>query len=154
MAQVFKNPIEQANEIISPFNTRKVSHDLPLNKEFKNRRLIKISPNDYYKLVSDQWKIPVDEIIDDRMKNYNKLSIDDMRKMMREGVKFDTPYIKLKDSGVGDANFQEGLHRMLAAGLEFGMDTKFPVYLGYQTNPWIDIDRIPMDEFLKVYKNK
>ena len=40
---------------------------------------------------------------------------------------------------------------MLAAGQEYGMDRKFPVYIGYENDSWDDLDTMSMDDFIKHY---
>lgn len=157
--QVFKSPINQSESIENnPFNQWSVSQD-PKKKSPSaffggSKRLVNMSPNDYFKLVASQGHISVDDLIKDRLNNANEMSIEEMRQKMRNGVKFDTPWIRLSDRGEkGDTSpyFQEGLHRMLAAGQEYGMDTKFPIYLAYQNDQWNEIDTLPMDDFIKHY---
>ena len=151
-----KSPLELSNEFVNPFNTRRISHisgRTPKSMLGDNRRLINLSANDYYKLVANQWNTTPEEVMKSRQTHTNEMSIEDMRKHLQSGKKFDTPYIKLLDDGSGIAlDFQEGLHRMLAAGQEYGMDTKFPVWLGYETDPWNEIDTMSMDDFLKHYE--
>lgn len=113
-----------------------------------------MSPNDYYKFVSHQIGSTPDRLINDRLNRKNDISVEDMRKMMREGTKFDTPWLRLSErgeKGMTSPWWQEGLHRMLAAGQEYGMDTKFPVYLGYEDDPWNELDSMSMDDFIKHY---
>jgi len=113
-----------------------------------------MSPNDYYKFVSHQIKTTPEKLMEHRNKIKNQLSVDEMRTMMRNGVKFDTPWLRVDDSGEPGTTspyWQEGLHRMLAAGQEYGMDTKFPIYLGYENDPWGEMDTMSMDDFIKHY---
>lgn len=149
-----KSPLE----LISPFNQWSVSQEKGRNTPSAffggSKRLVNLSPNDYYKLVASQTNTTPEKLIASRTKNTNEISTDDIQKKMREGVKFDTPWIRLNDAGEKgstDVYFQEGLHRMLAAGREYGMDTKFPIYLAYENDPWNDIDKIPIDDFIKHY---
>lgn len=122
---------------------------------FDNYRLTEMSPNDYFRFCSHfNGNDEPQELIKNRLENTNELSVANMRKMMREGKQFDTPWIRLMDSGEQGTvrpYWQEGLHRMLAAGQEYGMDTKFPVYLGYEDDPWDNFEKMPMEEFLKHY---
>ena len=155
----FKSPIEQSNALLedrSPFDTSRISRrrDQTPDSIFENHRLIQMSPNDYYKFVSHQIGSTPDRLINDRLNRKNDISVEDMRKMMREGTKFDTPWLRLNErgeKGMTSPWWQEGLHRMLAAGQEYGMDTKFPVYIGYEDDPWNELDSMPMDDFIKHY---
>lgn len=155
----YKSPLEQSNALINdknPFNPNSISHDRHVtpNDLFDNHRLTKMSPNDYYKFVSHQIGQNPEDLIKHRMNHPNEISIDDMRKMMREGTKFDTAWLRLSDDGEPGTTspyWQEGLHRMLAAGQEYGMDTKFPVYIGYENDSWDDLDTMSMDDFIKHY---
>ncbi len=159
--EAFKTPIEQSNAMlepkVQPFNTKSISQkkwQTPENM-FENHRIVQMSPNDYYKFAAHfgHYKTP-EALMRQRERVANEMSVADMRKAMREGRQFDTPWLKLDDAGdIGyhNAYWQEGLHRMLAAGQEYGMDTKFPVYLGYETDPWDEIEKMPMDKFIEHY---
>lgn len=155
----FKSSLEQSNALLtdrSPFDTNRISRrrDQTPDSIFENHRLIQMSPNDYYKFVSHQIGSTPDRLINDRLNRKNDISVEDMRKMMREGTKFDTPWLRLNErgeKGMTSPWWQEGLHRMLAAGQEYGMDTKFPVYIGYEDDPWNEIESMPMDDFIKHY---
>lgn len=159
MAQVFKNPNSQAESIINnPFNIHSVSQQ----KGKKNpsaffgfsHRLVNMSPNDYFKFVASQSNTTPEKLMENRQNVANEMTVDDMRSKMREGVKFDTPWLRLLDSGekgTVSPYWQEGLHRMLAAGQEYGMDTKFPTYIAYENDPWNEIDTLSMDDFIKHY---
>lgn len=162
--QLFHNPDQLINELNNnPFDINSVSQEKGKKTPSaffdidEGRRLVNMSPNDYFKFVSHQIQTTPDKLIANRQKNTNEISVDDMRKKMREGVKFDTPWLRLMDSGEpGTVNpyWQEGLHRMLAAGQEYGMDTKFPTYIAYENDPWNEIDTLSMDDFIKHYDNK
>lgn len=162
--ETYKSPLEQSNGMqdINPFNKWKVSDERGSvtpssffkrsNGEFK--RLVNMSPNDYYKFVSHQIGTTPEKLMEQRSKTPNQLSIEQMRDMMRRGVKFDTPWLRLDDvgePGTTSPYWQEGLHRMLAAGQEYGMDTKFPIYIAYENDPWDNIEKMNMDDFLKHY---
>lgn len=157
--ETFKTGLEQSNALLSdknPFNVNSISYDRHVTPKdlFDNHRLTQMSPNDYYKFVSHQIGQSPENLIKHRINHPNHISVDDMRKMMREGTKFDTPWLNLTQDGEpGDTRpyWQEGLHRMLAAGQEYGMDTKFPVYIGYEDDPWNELDNMPMDDFIKHY---
>lgn len=157
-----KNPLELANEIISPFNKYKISQEKGRESPSsffgnQSKRMINMSPNDYFKFVSHQIGSTPDKLMKQREKNPNELTVDDIRSKMRNGTKFDTPWLKLMDKGnKGEVRpyWQEGLHRMLAAGQEYGMDTKFPIYLAYDNDPWNEIDSMSMDDFINYYDEK
>ncbi len=154
--QVFKSPKEQSTYLSTPFDTRRISQkkgETP-HSLFESYRLTKMSPNDYYKMVGHLANVDPQKLMAQREKETNEISVADIRNKMKNGVKFDTPWIRLNDSGekgTTDVYFQEGLHRMLAAGQEYGMDTKFPVYLAYENDPWEDMDIMSMDDFVNFY---
>lgn len=161
--QQFKTPIQQAESIVNnPFNIYSVSQEKGKKTPSaffgnESKRLVKMSPNDYFKFVSHQIGTTPEKLIAQRQRVSNEMSVDDIRKKMREGVQFDTPWLRLMDAGEpGTVNpyWQEGLHRMLAAGQEYGMDTKFPTYIAYENDPWSEIDTLSMDDFIKNYDNK
>lgn len=160
--ETYKSPIEQSEGMqeINPFNKWKISDERgsvsPSHffKDGESKRMVSMSPNDYYKFVSHQIGSTPEKLMEQRGRVKNQLSVDEMRKLMRGGTKFDTPWLRLSDSGEPGTTspyWQEGLHRMLAAGQEYGMDTKFPIYIGYENDPWSDIDKMPMDDFIKHY---
>ena len=160
--QAFHNPIQAADSLSNPFDINSVSQKKGMKNpsaffEFdEGKRLVNMSPNDYFKLVASQSGTTPEKLMNHRQTIPNELSIDDIRKKMREGVRFDTPWIRLMDSGEKGTvrpYWQEGLHRMLAAGQEYGMDTKFPVYLAYENDPWNEIDTLSMDDFINHYDN-
>lgn len=157
----YKTPLEQA-ESINPFNKLKISDERgsvsPSSffslENGESKRLVNMSPNDYYKFVSHQIGTTPEKLMEHRTKHANLISTDEIQKKMREGTKFDTPWLRLTDRGqVGTTPvyWQEGLHRMLAAGREYGMDTKFPIYIGYENDPWNELDSMSMDDFIKHY---
>lgn len=155
----YKTPLEQSSALLedkSPFNTASISQDKHKTPRdmFESYRLTQMSPNDYYKLVSHIAGYKPEDLMKNRQNHPNELSTEEIRKMMREGTKFDTPWLKLSDRGepgMTSPYWQEGLHRMLAAGQEYGMDKKFPVYLGYETDPWNQLDEMSIDDFAKHY---
>ena len=158
--QTYKTPLEQSESMPNPFNKWKVSTEREsvspssFFKDGESKRIVHMSPNDYYKFVSHQIKTTPEKLMEHRNKIKNQLSVDEMRTMMRNGVKFDTPWLRVDDSGEPGTTspyWQEGLHRMLAAGQEYGMDTKFPIYLGYENDPWGEMDTMSMDDFIKHY---
>ena len=155
-----KNPLELASEFTNPFNKSKISTEkesVSPSSFFKDgefKRLVNMSPNDYFKFVAHQIGTTPEKLMEQRAKTPNLLSVDEIQQKMKEGVKFDTPWLRVTDRGEKGTTlpyWQEGLHRMLAAGREYGMDTKFPIYLGYENDPWIEMDEMPMDEFLNYY---
>lgn len=163
---IYKTGLQQSNglldDIKSPFNKWKISTEnesVSPSSFFKmsngeSKRLVNMSPNDYFKFVSHQIGSTPEKLMEQRSRVKNQLSVDEIRKMMREGTKFDTPWLRVDDSGEPGTTspyWQEGLHRMLAAGQEYGMDTKFPIYLGYENDPWTEIDSMSMDDFIKHY---
>ena len=163
MAQVFKSPNAQAESIVNnPFDIYSLSQEKGKKTPSaffgnESKRLVNMSPNDYFKFVSHQVGTTPERLMEQRQRVSNELSVDEIRKKMREGVKFDTPWLRLMDRGEpGDVNpyWQEGLHRMLAAGQEYGMDTKFPTYIAYENDPWNEIDTLSMDDFIKHYDDK
>ena len=159
--QQFKTPNPIIDDLSTPFDVKKIYKQERPNDFFKTHvqygmgnRLVHMSPNDYYKLVASQSNTTPEKLMEHRQKYENEMSIDDMRKKMRSGVKFDTPWIALTDrgeKGTVTPYWQEGLHRMLAAGQEYGMDTKMPVYLGYENDRWEELDKMSMDDFIKYY---
>ena len=157
--QVSKNINGVVNNLTNnPFNIYSVSQEKskksPTAFFGSSKRLVNMSPNDYFKLVASQSGTTPEKLMEHRQRIPNELSIDDIRKKMREGVQFDTPWVRLMDSGEKGTvrpYWQEGLHRMLAAGQEYGMDTKFPIYLAYDNDQWDEIDTLPMDDFIKYY---
>lgn len=151
-----KNPLDLYDEINSPFDTKIISRNKDETPEtrFNNHRLTRMSPNDYYKFVASQINTTPEKLMAHRQNKPNEMSVDDMRAKMRSGTKFDTPWLVLTDYGSKGSipiYFQEGLHRMLAAGQEYGMDAKQPVYIGYDTDKWNQLDTMPMDDFIKHY---
>ena len=160
--QVFKSPSAQAESIVNnPFNRWSVSQKegkkTPSAFFGESKRLVNMSPNDYFKLVASQSGTTPEKLMENRQRVPNELSVDDIRQKMREGDLFDTPWIRLMDAGEKGTvrpYWQEGLHRMLAAGQEYGMDTKFPIYLAYDNDPWNEIDTLSMDDFIKHYDTK
>lgn len=164
--ETYKSPLEQSNALVddsySPFNKWKISTEnasVTPSSFFKlsngeSKRLVNMSPNDYFKFVSHQIGTTPEKLMEHRSRVANQMSVDEMRKKMREGVKFDTPWLRVLDSGEPRSTvpyWQEGLHRMLAAGQEYGMDKKFPIYLGYENDPWVELDSMSMDDFIKHY---
>lgn len=152
----FKSADQQADFLATPFDTRRISQkkDQTPRTMFESYRLTQMSPNDYYKMVSHLANVDPQKLMEQREKETNEISVADIRNKMKNGVKFDTPWIRLNDrgeKGSTDVYFQEGLHRMLAAGQEYGMDTKFPVYLAYENDPWEDMDIMSMDDFVNFY---
>ena len=160
--ETYKTGIEQSERMTdnNPFDKWKISDErvsISTSSFFKDgelKRMVNMSANDYYKFVSHQIGSTPEKLMEQRARVPNQLSVDEMRKLMRGGTKFDTPWLRLTDSGEPGTTtpyWQEGLHRMLAAGQEYGMDTKFPIYIGYENDRWDNIDKIPMDDFLKEY---
>lgn len=160
----FKTPLQQSNAMldrkVEPFNTKSISQkkwETP-DEMFDNHRIVQMSPNDYFKFAAHfgHYKTP-EALMKNRAEKPNEISVDDIQKMMREGKQFDTPWLRLGDrgeKGYYSTYWQEGLHRMLAAGREYGMDTKFPVYIGYEDDPWNELETMPMDQFIDFYENK
>lgn len=160
MMETYKTPLEQSKSMPNPFNKWKVSTEREsvspssFFKDGESKRIVQMSPNDYFKFVSHQIGTTPEKLMEQRARVPNQMSVDDMQKKMREGVLFDTPWLRVSDSGEPGSTspyWQEGLHRMLAAGREYGMDTKFPIYLGYENDPWGQMDTMNMDDFLKHY---
>lgn len=153
-------PLELAKQLNkSPFNKHRVSQEKGRETPssfFGNgsKRLVNMSPNDYFKFVSHMANTTPEKLMKQRQNHPNEMSVDDMRSLMKKGTKFDTPWLRVDDSGEPRSvspYWQEGLHRMLAAGQEYGMDTKFPIYLAYENDPWNEIDTMSMDDFIKHY---
>lgn len=160
--QRFSSPLQASESLIkNPFNIYSISQEKGKKTPSaffgnESKRLVNMSPNDYFKFVSHQVGTTPEKLIAQRQKTPNELSVDDIRKKMREGVQFDTPWLRLMDRGEPGTvrpYWQEGLHRMLAAGQEYGMDTKFPTYIAYENDPWNEIDTLSMDDFIKHYDN-
>lgn len=121
----------------------------------KNYRLVQMTPNEYFKLVANELKVSPDELIKNREKNADKMSIEEMQKKMSKGEKFDTPWLRLNDYGdYHKPYFQEGLHRMLSAGKLYGMDTKQPVYLATESEDYNDLSDKDIDTFIKDMNKK
>ena len=158
----YKNPLEQSEDFTSPFNKWKVSTEsesMSPSAFFKDesKRLVNMSPNDYFKFVSHQIGTTPEKLMEQRSRVANQLSVDDIQKKMHEGVKFDTPWLRVLDRGEKGTvvpYWQEGLHRMLAAGREYGMDRKFPIYLGFENDPWNELDSMTMNDFINYYDSK
>lgn len=156
----YKSPLQQANAILPPsekpndyaFDTSRITKKgrYEWGPEFENKRLVRLSADDYYKLVANEvghsWK----DLQDQRRAVPNQISVDDMANLMRKGEKFPTPWIHLNDKLGMIPHFQEGLHRMLAAKDVYGDKAKFPVYLGYEKGTeWNDIEDGDIDSFIK-----
>lgn len=153
-------PLELAKQLNkNPFNENRVSHEKGREYPFsffanESKRLVNMSPNDYFKFVSHMANTTPEKLIEHRQNHPNEMSVDDMRSLMKKGTKFDTPWLRVDDYGEPRSvspYWQEGLHRMLAAGQEYGMDTKFPIYLAYENDPWEELDTMSMDDFIKHY---
>lgn len=159
----YKSPLDLGEKLQkNPFNQYKVSsYDKSLNPSSyfsgENKRIVNMSPNDYFKFVSHQMGVTPERLIEHRKNHVDKMSVGDIQRKMREGVLFDTPWLRVTDSGEPRTTrpyWQEGLHRMLAAGNLYGMNTKFPIYLAYEDDPWNELDTMSMDEFINHYDNK
>lgn len=94
-------------------------------KKNKNRigKIEMMSPAQYYRECADKiFGTTVTSLIKSRGDDEVTAKY---QQMMRDGVKFHMCVIDYADKG------QEGLHRIYAAGEEFGWDTKFPVLCIY-----------------------
>ena len=122
--ETYKTPLEQSTALANnynPFNKARVSNEkgsVSPSSFFKDgelKRLVNMSPNDYFKFVSHQIGTTPEKLMEQRSRVANQLSVDDMQKKMRAGEKFDTPWLRVDDSGEPGTTspyWQEGLHRM------------------------------------------
>ena len=86
---------------------------------YKNVQIVEMTPDEYMHAISKYiFKTPIEQSYDGML---NKDSIDEYAEMMKNGTKFDMPYIDLKTKG------QEGRHRALAAK-KLGIE-KIPVLI-------------------------
>lgn len=105
------------------------SKDLKYMQENKNRtgEIVMMSPSEYIDECAD--KIFSDRVTSEELKEQRYASkdenngslIDSYTKAMKSGDKFPLCYLNYAD------NQQEGLHRMMAAGILYGWDRNFPV---------------------------
>jgi len=137
-------PSQQTNDY--SFDTSKVSRN-PYYKtmhdifEDDNNRLVRMTGDEYFKLVGNEINAKWQDLQKQRRENANQLSVDEMAKLMRKGTKFPTPWIHLNDKLGTVPHFQEGLHRMLAAKDVYGDKARFPVYLAYNDEEhWDDLE--------------
>lgn len=113
----------------------------PPSKRWDGHRIVRMTGDDYYKLVANEINHKWQDLEDQRRRVPNELSVDEMAEKMRKGEKFPTPWIHLNDKLGTIPHFQEGLHRMLAAKDVYGDKARFPVYLGYnKEESWDDLD--------------
>ena len=162
----YKNPLDLANKIAPTifkgpdnyaFDTGKLTKKgrYEWGPEFENKRLIRLTADDYYKLVANEVNLKWQDLQDQRRAVPNQLSVDEMANLMRKGEKFPTPWLHLNDKLGMIPHFQEGLHRMLAAKDVYGDKAKFPVYLGYEKgSEWNDIEDGDIDTFIKNMNEK
>jgi len=157
MPQAFKNPIEQAQNILQrpddyAFDTSRTTKKgtYEWGPDFDNKRLVRMTADDYYKLVANEVGLKWQDLQDQRRVVPNQMSVEDMAKKMRAGEKFPTPWLHLNNELGMIPHFQEGLHRMLAAKDVYGDKAKFPVWLGYEKgDEWLDIENGDIDTFIK-----
>lgn len=155
-----KSPLELYDDINSPFDikiiSRKDSKDTPENR-FEKSRLIHLTTDDYFKLVANELNAKWQDLKDQRRRVANEISVKDIAKKMRAGQKFPTPWIHMSDKLGNTPHFQEGLHRMLAAGDVYGDKAKFPVYLGYwedSKEDFKDIENDDMDSYIQALNER
>lgn len=167
MATVYKSPIDLVNDKYKSqlpndyaFDTTRLTkskNPAPgwrISDKFDNSRLVRMTADDYYKLVANDINADWQKLQAQRRATPNELSVDEMANLMRKGEKFPTPWIHL-NNGLGMLpHFQEGLHRMLAAKDVYGDKAKFPVLLGYEKGTSYDdledaIDKGTIDEWIQ-----
>lgn len=160
----YKSPLEQANALIGndkpndyAFDTRIISRQplvTPLKDRWDGYRLVRMTGDDYYKLVANEINHKWQDLEKQRRETPNELSVDEMAEKMRKGEKFPTPWVHLNDKLGTIPHFQEGLHRMLAAKDVYGDKARFPVYLGYnKEESWDDLedalDKNTLDDWIQ-----
>lgn len=99
-------------------------------KRHKNRkgRILQMSPTEYYETCAyDVFDTTVDRLKKQRVADGE--SIQSLQRILDDGGQFWLPYINLADKN------QEGLHRMMVLGDNFGWDTKFPVLIVQSADP-------------------
>lgn len=150
---IYKSPLEQSNTILNEtgyqkpndyaFDTSRITKKgtREWGPEFDNRRLVRMTADDYYKLAANEVGLKWQDLQDQRRSVPNQISVADMADLMRKGEKFPTPWIHLNNRLGMIPHFQEGLHRMLAAKDVYGDKARFPVYLGFEKDaPYNDIE--------------
>lgn len=155
--ELLNNEIEKPNDYA--FDTTKVSRNPYYQKisdifEDNNNRLVRMTGDDYFKLVANELNTKWQDLQSQRRKTPNELSVSEMSDLMKKGQKFPTPWIHLNDKLGTVPHFQEGLHRMLAAKDVYGDKAKFPVYLAYnKEESWDDlqdaIDNGSIDDWIQ-----
>lgn len=164
--EAYKSPIELANNIAPStykgpdnyaFDTGRLTKKgrYEWGPDFQNKRLVRLSADDYYKLVANEVGLKWQDLQDQRRAVPNQISVEEMAKLMKQGEKFPTPWLHLNNKLGMIPHFQEGLHRMLAAKDVYGDKAKFPVWLGYEKGEeWRDIENGDIDSFIKNMNEK
>lgn len=99
-----------------------------------DKRVVNMTPKQYIKMVSNELGVDSDYLINQRKEHTDKTSVEDLRDLMKKGEKIDMPWIIQTETEGHNPYFQEGLHRMIATGEEYGYDQEVPVTLGYDSN--------------------
>lgn len=91
-----------------------------------------MSPNEYYEMCATQVfdNTSIEHLVKQRAADNE--SIDSLQDILDKGGQFWLPYINLADKN------QEGLHRMMVLGDNYGWDTKFPVLVVESADPRVD----------------
>ena len=95
------------------------------NKKNIEMEIVQMSPKEYWRICArDVFKKPVEKLLY-QWRTLDKETIDHLTQViLKYKKKFPITYI---DYAQHDGPKQEGLHRMIVAGDQFGWDTKFPV---------------------------
>lgn len=135
LENVFGNSAVNENKTGVPYYDNFLNEkDSEYMRKNKNRigHIEDMSPNEYYRMCATQVfdNTSVDRLKRQRVADYE--SIDSLQDILDKGGQFWLPYVNIADKN------QEGLHRMMVLGDNFGWDTKFPVLVVESADPRVD----------------
>lgn len=125
--------VDTTNTGVSYYNNFLNDKDKEYMRKSKNRvgRIVNMTPDEYYRMCATQvFNSSVDRL--KRQRIVDDDSLDNLQSLLDKGVKFWMPYINLADKN------QEGLHRMMVLGDNFGWNTSFPVLVVESADPRLD----------------
>ena len=133
--EIFGNSVVNENKTgISYYDNFLNEKDSEYMRKNKNRvaHIEEMSPTEYFETcVNDVFEnTSFDSLVKQRRRDTD--SLESLQQILDDGGQFWLPYVNLVDKN------QEGLHRMMVLGDNYGWDTKFPVLVVESADPRID----------------
>lgn len=133
--EIFGNSVVNENKTgVSYYDNFLNEKDSEYMRKNKNRvaHIEEMSPTEYFETcVNDVFEnTSFDSLVKQRRRDTD--SLESLQQILDDGGQFWLPYVNLVDKN------QEGLHRMMVLGDNYGWDTKFPVLVVESADPRID----------------